>query len=71
MTDGEHRTKYVDLTRGVGFGLDVHHRVPVRRFKQWPTASIDDANCLSNLQVLCQDCHAEHGDRVGTSEARA
>lgn len=66
ITDGEHRVKYKDPTRDVGLGLDVHHRVPVRLFKKWDQ-SIEDANQLSNLQVLCQECHLNHGDRVGAS----
>lgn len=70
-TDGEHRMTYVDETRGIGLGLDVHHRVSARLFERWEAASIEDANSLSNLEVLCQACHAEHGDRVGTSESRA
>lgn len=68
ITDGEHRIKYRDYTRDVGLGLDEHHRVSARLFKQWDVASMEDANSLSNLQVLCQRCHEKHGDRVGTSE---
>lgn len=67
ITDDEHREKYVEPTRGVGFGLDVHHGVSVRLFKRWDLP-IEDANRLSNLEVLCQSCHREFGDRVGTFE---
>lgn len=69
MTDGAHRARYADRTRGVGLGLDVHHKVSTRHFKRWEAASLEDANALSNLQVLCQRCHTEYGDRVGTSES--
>lgn len=69
ITDEEHRARHVEPTRGVGFGLDVHHRVSVRLFKQWDLP-IDDANAVSNLEVLCQSCHQDHGDRVGTFDAR-
>lgn len=65
ITDNEHRETHVEPTRGVGFGLDVHHRVSVTLFRRWELC-IDDANILSNLQVLCQSCHKEYGDRVGT-----
>lgn len=65
ITDDEHRKKYVEPTRCVGFGLDVHHRVNVRVFKRWDLP-IEDANRLSNLDVLCQSCHRDFGDRVGT-----
>jgi 5-methylcytosine-specific restriction endonuclease McrA len=43
--------------------LHVHHRVPVRRFRETPEASVEDAHCLSNLVLLCNECHglAEHG----------
>jgi|GEM_PF-5239616 len=68
MTDGEHRMRYRDRTRDVGLGLDVHHRVSLRSFRRWDVASVADANSLSNLEVLCQSCHTNHGDRVGTSE---
>ncbi|MFB6353284.1 MAG: helix-turn-helix domain-containing protein [Halobacteriales archaeon] len=68
ITDAEHRSKYKDPTRQVGLGLDVHHKVSVQSFRRWKIASIEDANALSNLQVLCQACHMEHGDRVGTTE---
>ncbi|MDX1747411.1 MAG: HNH endonuclease, partial [Halobacteriales archaeon] len=67
ITDAEHRETNVEPTRGVGFGLDVHHRVSVRLFKRWDL-SIEDANQLSNLEVLCQSCHRDFGDRVGTFE---
>lgn len=68
LTDGEHRMRYRDRTRDVGLGLDVHHRVSLQSFRRWDVASVEDANSLSNLQVLCQACHTDHGDRVGTSE---
>lgn len=67
ITDAEHRGKHVDRTRGVGIGLDVHHRVSVRLFKRW-ALPFEDANRLSNLEVLCQSCHRNFGDRVGTLE---
>jgi 5-methylcytosine-specific restriction endonuclease McrA len=43
--------------------LHVHHLVPVRRFQETPEANVDDAHCLSNLVLLCNECHglAEHG----------
>lgn len=67
-TEAEHRDRYLDRTRGVAFGLDVHHRVRVGLYRRWDVASVADANRLSNLEVLCQACHATYGDRVGTSE---
>lgn len=67
MTDDEHRKTHIEPTRGVRFGLDVHHRVSVRLFKRWDLP-IDDANQLVNLEVLCQSCHQNFGDRVGTFE---
>lgn len=70
MTDAEHRRAYEDPTRELGVGLDVHHRVSVRLFERWDVASIEDANGLENLEVLCQGCHAKHGDRTGTSETK-
>lgn len=67
ITDDDHREKYIEPTRDVGFGLDVHHRVSVRLFKRWDLP-LKDANRLSNLEVLCQSCHLDYGDRVGTFE---
>ncbi|MFB6295419.1 MAG: HNH endonuclease [Halobacteriales archaeon] len=66
ITDEEHRQRYVDDARGVGIGLDVHHVVRAGLFRKWGDASIEDANSLRNLRVFCQECHAQHGDRVGT-----
>lgn len=69
ITDDEHRELYVDTTREVGFGLDVHHRVSAKLFDRWDAASPEDANSLSNLEVLCQDCHVLYGDRIGTARS--
>lgn len=66
ISDEEHRQKFVDRTRKVGIGLDVHHTVRAGLFRQWDEASIEDANAVRNLEVLCQECHMEYGDRVGT-----
>lgn len=43
--------------------LHVHHVVPVRRFRETPEASVEDAHDPSNLVLLCNRCHglAEHG----------
>lgn len=68
IPEAEHRSMYKDPTRSVGLGLDVHHKVSVKLFRRWEAASVEDANDLSNVQVLCQACHFEHGDRVGTTE---
>lgn len=70
ISEEEHRQRYVDETRGVGIGLDVHHVVRAGLFRAWDDASVEDANALRNLRVLCQACHARHGDRVGTHRSR-
>ena len=43
--------------------LEVHHIIPVRRFRESPDADLKDAHELSNLVTLCKRCHpkAEHG----------
>jgi 5-methylcytosine-specific restriction endonuclease McrA len=44
--------------------LEVHHIVPVRRFRDDPDAELSDAHDLRNLVLLCRSCHveAEYGD---------
>ena len=44
--------------------LDVHHIVPVRRFRDDPDAELAEAHDLRNLVLLCRSCHreAEYGD---------
>lgn len=66
ISEDEHRRQFVDETRNVGIGLDVHHKIRAGLFRRWNVPDIEDANALRNLQVLCQECHAEHGDRGGT-----
>lgn len=43
--------------------LEVHHIVPVRRFRETPGYSIEAAHCPDNLVLLCRRCHgrADHG----------
>ena len=45
--------------------LEVHHIVPFNRFRQAECVDVSDGHDLSNLVLLCRDCHmrAEHGDR--------
>lgn len=69
MTQAEHRERYGDPTRGVGLGLDVHHRVKAKLCRRWDLPSLEEANRLANLEVLCQECHRRFGDRIGLSEA--
>jgi len=44
--------------------LEVHHIVPFNRFRQAEYVDVSEGHNLSNLVLLCQDCHmqAEHGD---------
>ena len=46
-TQQQHRDNYE-------VGLHVHHQKPVRTFEHAP-----EAHTLSNLEVLCVDCHSE------------
>ena len=48
---------------GTERSLEVHHIVPVRRFREVERASIEDAHRESNLVLLCSRCHAraDHG----------
>jgi 5-methylcytosine-specific restriction endonuclease McrA len=43
--------------------LEVHHIVPVRRFRLANSAAISEAHALGNLVLLCHRCHpkADHG----------
>lgn len=43
--------------------LEVHHIIPVRRFRESDTVSLEEAHRLENLILLCRRCHmrAEHG----------
>jgi transposase/ribosomal protein L37AE/L43A len=51
ITDEEHRDRF-------GFGLDVHHVVPVRLFAQWDKP-IEDAHTLRNLETVCRTHHPD------------
>jgi 5-methylcytosine-specific restriction endonuclease McrA len=44
--------------------LDVHHIIPVRRFRRASDVELSAAHALGNLVVLCARCHpkADHGD---------
>lgn len=44
--------------------LEVHHIVPVRKFRRSSTSDVSEAHDLRNLVVLCRRCHpkADHGD---------
>lgn len=44
--------------------LDVHHIIPVRRFREAEDVPLSAAHDLENLVLLCRQCHAhaEHGD---------
>lgn len=46
--------------------LEVHHVVPVRRFRDDPDRSLESAHELANLVLLCRRCHvkADHGKIV-------
>lgn len=37
--------------------LDVHHIVPVRRFREIDEIPVEDAHCEANLVLLCKPCH--------------
>lgn len=43
--------------------LEVHHIIPVRRFRESSDAELADAHDLRNLVLLCRRCHprADHG----------
>jgi 5-methylcytosine-specific restriction endonuclease McrA len=43
--------------------LEVHHIIPVRRFREASNATIAEAHDLKNLVTLCKRCHprADHG----------
>lgn len=45
ITDKQHRRK-------IGKGLEVHHKVPFRKF-----ATAEEANKIDNLVTLCTSCH--------------
>lgn len=40
-----------------GKGLDVHHKTPLREFKQSGEIDYSEANALQNLITLCRNCH--------------
>lgn len=40
-----------------GFGLDVHHIEPRRKFYKDDNRSIDEANEMNNLVTLCRNHH--------------
>lgn len=48
---------------GTESGLDVHHIVPIRVFREADDLDLEDANRESNLVLLCKRCHAraDHG----------
>lgn len=48
LTQEEHKEKH-------GFGLDVHHVVPLRKFDD-----PKDANSLGNLVAACRTCHRQY-----------
>lgn len=41
-----------------GFGLDVHHVVPVRLFAQWDKP-LEDAHAVRNLETVCRTHHPD------------
>jgi hypothetical protein len=56
MSREEHYNKY-------GQDLDVHHKIPAKKFKQ-----VDDANYLINLVTTCRSCHGQL-DTISRREA--
>lgn len=48
---------------GSRYRLEVHHIVPVRRFRDSENHEVSDAHVQENLAVLCKRCHgrADHG----------
>ena len=42
---------------GSSSGLEVHHIIPVRLFRNIDELEYSDAHCLGNLVLLCQSCH--------------
>lgn len=58
ISDETHRNRF-------GYGLDVHHKPPVRLFHQWDRPP-DDAHVLRNLVTLCR---THHPDAYGTTVA--
>lgn len=52
MTEAEHIDQY-------GYGLDVHHRKPLRTFHEGDEVDHERANRLDNLVTLCRPHHAE------------
>jgi 5-methylcytosine-specific restriction endonuclease McrA len=51
ISDQKHRTQF-------GFGLDVHHEVPVRLFAKWDQP-IGDAHTLRNLRAVWRTHHPD------------
>jgi len=51
ISDEEHCKRF-------GYGLDVHHIVPLRLFAQWDKP-IDDAHALRNLKTVCRTHHPD------------
>ncbi|WP_226010454.1 HNH endonuclease signature motif containing protein [Halomicrobium salinisoli] len=56
ISDDEHRRRF-------GRGIEVHHTVPVRLFKQWDKPP-EHAHVLRNLTTLCR---THHPDAPGTT----
>lgn len=52
ITQAEHVDEF-------GFGLDVHHIVPRRKFYKDDDRSIDEANKMDNLVTLCRKHHTK------------
>jgi 5-methylcytosine-specific restriction endonuclease McrA len=52
--------------------LDVHHIVPVRKFREDPNSTLRDAHELDNLILLCRSCHmdVEHGNATVDTASR-
>lgn len=51
ITNQEHEERF-------GFGLDVHHMVPLRLFAKWDKP-IEDAHSLRNLTTVCRTHHPD------------
>lgn len=58
ISDETHRRRF-------GYGLDVHHKTPLRLFYQWDKPP-EDAHVLRNLVTLCR---THHPDASGTTVA--
>lgn len=53
------RTRHDEHIEEYGFGLDVHHIIPRRKFYKDESLSIDEANNMENLVSLCREHHSK------------